>query len=162
MLACSAFAQTATQAPASQSAAPPANPDIYYSLSPDALPMDGVPKGEIRGPFVLPSEAYPGTQHTYWVYVPAQYDPKTPASVMIYNDGQAFMAPEGMEVVGRDGVPVGCLKAVRGDAMLVDRVLRRDVYVPFEAIHTVTGEQIVLTIPGDAVEAMRWPHPSLL
>src|SRR6266536_5896916 len=47
------------------------------------------------GPFTLPSNAYPGTQHTYWVYVPAQYDPGTPASLMIYNDGQAFMNPEG-------------------------------------------------------------------
>jgi enterochelin esterase family protein len=27
--------------------------------------------------------------------VPAQYDPATSASLMIYNDGQAFMAPEG-------------------------------------------------------------------
>jgi enterochelin esterase family protein len=71
------------------------NTDIYYRLAPDALPQDGVPKGEIRGPFTLPSQAYPGTQHTYWIYVPAQYDPATPASLMIYNDGQAFMAPEG-------------------------------------------------------------------
>ena len=47
------------------------------------------------GPFTLPSQAYPGTQHTYWVYVPAQYDAKVPASLMIYNDGQAFMNPEG-------------------------------------------------------------------
>ena len=57
--------------------------------------QDGVPKGEIRGPFTLTSQAYPGTQHTYWIYVPAQYDPSTPASLMIYNDGQAFKAPEG-------------------------------------------------------------------
>ena len=71
------------------------NTDVYYRLSPDALPQEGVPKGEIKGPFTLPSEAYPGTQHTYWVYVPAQYDPAVPASLMIYNDGQAFMAPEG-------------------------------------------------------------------
>ena len=47
-------------------------------------------KGEVRGPFTLPSQAYPGTQHTYWVYVPAQYDPAVPASLMIFNDGQAF------------------------------------------------------------------------
>jgi len=71
------------------------NPDTYYHLSPDAMPMEGVPKGEVRGPFTLPSQAYPGTQHTYWVYVPAQYDLSSPASLMIYNDGQAFMAPEG-------------------------------------------------------------------
>jgi enterochelin esterase family protein len=71
------------------------NTDLYYKLAPDAVVQDGVPKGEIRGPFTLTSQAYPGTQHTYWVYVPAQYDPGTPASLMIYNDGQAFKAPEG-------------------------------------------------------------------
>ncbi len=48
----------------------------YTALGPASLPHDGVPKGEIRGPFILPSQAYPGTQHTYWVYVPAQYDPE--------------------------------------------------------------------------------------
>ena len=70
------------------------NPDIHYQLGPDSLAQEGVPKGEIRGPFTLPSKAYPGTQHTYWVYVPAQYDPAVPASLMIFNDGQAFKAPE--------------------------------------------------------------------
>jgi enterochelin esterase-like enzyme len=64
-------------------------------LGPDSLPQNGVPRGEIRGPFTLPSDAYPGTQHTYWVYVPAQYDPAFAASLMIYNDGQAFMNADG-------------------------------------------------------------------
>lgn len=81
-----AFAQAPADAP---------NPDIHYRLGPDSLPQDGVPKGEIKGPFTLPSEAFPGTQHTYWVYVPAQYDPASPAHLMVFNDGQAFMAPEG-------------------------------------------------------------------
>jgi enterochelin esterase family protein len=71
------------------------NPDAYYKLGPDSLEQEGVPKGAMRGPFTLPSQAYPGTQHTYWVYVPAQYDPAVPASLMIFNDGQAFMAPDG-------------------------------------------------------------------
>ena len=70
-----------------------ANPDAFYHLGPDSLPQDGVPKGEIRGPFTLPSQAFPGTQHTYWVYVPAQYDPQVETSLMIFNDGQAFMNP---------------------------------------------------------------------
>jgi enterochelin esterase-like enzyme len=74
---------------------PALDPDAFYTLGPDSLPREGVPKGEIRGPFPLPSKAYPGTQHTYWVYVPAQYDPALPASLMIYNDGQAFMNPDG-------------------------------------------------------------------
>lgn len=72
-----------------------ANPDIYYKLAPDAQVMEGVPQGEIRGPFVIPSQAYPGTQHTYWVYVPAQYDPAVAASLMIFQDGHAFMGAQG-------------------------------------------------------------------
>jgi enterochelin esterase-like enzyme len=78
-----------------QAPAEPPNPDIHYHLGPDSLEEDGVPKGEIRGPFSLPSEAYPGTSHTYWVYVPAQYSAATAASLMVFNDGQAFMNPQG-------------------------------------------------------------------
>ncbi|HTU66082.1 MAG TPA: alpha/beta hydrolase-fold protein [Steroidobacteraceae bacterium] len=82
-----AFAQT-----------PPAPADDvnqYYDFSPDSLAKVGVPKGRIDGPFQLPSRAYPGTLHDYWIYVPAQYDAARPAALMIYNDGQAFMNPEG-------------------------------------------------------------------
>ncbi len=71
------------------------NPDAFYHLGPDSLPQDGVPKGEVRGPFKVDSKAYPGTFHTYWIYVPAQYDASVPASLMIFNDGQAFMNPNG-------------------------------------------------------------------
>lgn len=77
---------------------PPAqapNPDSQYRLGPDSMAQEGVPKGEVKGPYTLPSQAYPGTQHTYWVYVPAQYDPAVPASLMIFQDGQAFMNPNG-------------------------------------------------------------------
>jgi enterochelin esterase family protein len=79
-------AQVAAQAP---------NPDSQYRLGPDSMPHDGVPKGEIKGPFVIQSKAYPGTQHTYWVYVPAQYDPKVPAALMVYQDGHAFKEENG-------------------------------------------------------------------
>jgi enterochelin esterase family protein len=71
------------------------NPDAFYRLGPDSLEQEGVPKGEMRGPFTLPSTAYPGTQHTYWVYVPAQYSASEPASLMVFNDGQAFKNPTG-------------------------------------------------------------------
>jgi enterochelin esterase-like enzyme len=69
-------------------------PDAYYQLGPDSLAQEGVPKGGIDGPFVIPSDVWPGTQHTYWVYVPAQYDPETPTALMVYNDGQAYMHPD--------------------------------------------------------------------
>jgi len=80
------FLMAQTQAP---------NPDTFYRLGPDSLEQEGVPKGQMRGPFTLPSVAYPGTQHTYWVYVPAQYNSARAASLMIFNDGQAFIAPTG-------------------------------------------------------------------
>jgi enterochelin esterase family protein len=80
--------------PQTQEPQPP-NPDSHYQLGPDSLARDGVPKGDVRGPFTLPSQAYPGTQHTYWVYVPAQYDPAVPASLMIFNDGQAYKNMDG-------------------------------------------------------------------
>ena len=78
-----------------QDAAASPNPDTFYRLGPDSLEQEGVPKGEIRGPFTLPSAVYPGTQHTWWVYVPAQYTPSEPASLMVFNDGQAFKNPTG-------------------------------------------------------------------
>src|SRR5258705_2355066 len=89
----SAAALRLQQAPPAAPAA--SNPDMHYQIGPDSLPRDGVPRGEVRGPFTLPSEAYPGTQHTYLIYVPAQYDAKVPASLMIFNDGQAFKNMDG-------------------------------------------------------------------
>lgn len=81
-----ALARQATQAP---------NPNAYYRLSSDAMALEGVPKGEVRGPFTLPSRVYPGTQHTYWVYVPAQYDPKAPTALMVFQDGHAYLDENG-------------------------------------------------------------------
>lgn len=87
-----ALVQGAVQPPPAPKAA---NPDSQYRLGPDSLPQEGVPKGEIKGPFTLPCQVYPGTQHTYWVYVPAQYDPAVPAALMVFQDGQAFKDEKG-------------------------------------------------------------------
>ena len=78
-----------------QTPPPVFNPDVHYHLGPDSLEEEGVPKGEVRGPFTLPSAVFEGTSHTYWVYVPAQYNPAVPASLMIFNDGQAYMNQQG-------------------------------------------------------------------
>jgi enterochelin esterase family protein len=69
--------------------------DDVYKLGPDSMPQPGVPQGKVTEWAKLPSEAYPGTLHDYCIYVPAQYDPKTPASLMIFQDGQAFLRPNG-------------------------------------------------------------------
>ena len=116
--------QEPTAAVSSRSAGAPAaqapNPDMHYQLGPDSLPQDGVPKGEVRGPFTLPSQAYPGTQHTYWVYVPAQYDPAVPASLMIFNDGQAFKNMDG---------------DVRAPNVLDNLIYRREIPVMIARVH---------------------------
>jgi enterochelin esterase-like enzyme len=94
LIVCSTPVLAQTSAAPSPAAATE-DPDVYYDFSPDSLIKAGVPQGETKGPFVLPSKAYPGTQHDYWVYVPAQYDPKKPAALMVFNDGQAFKNPQG-------------------------------------------------------------------
>jgi enterochelin esterase-like enzyme len=87
--------QTSPSPQPSEPMPPGPNPNSQYRLGPDSLPQEGVPKGEIRGPYTLPCKVYPGTQHTYWVYVPAQYDPSVPTALMIYQDGQAFKDENG-------------------------------------------------------------------
>ena len=94
VLACAIALAMAGMATAQNAQTAP-NPNSQYRLGPDSLPQEGVPKGEIKGPYTLPSKIYEGTQHTYWVYIPAQYDPAIPASLMILQDGQAMKAEEG-------------------------------------------------------------------
>lgn len=69
--------------------------DDLYKLTPDSEIQPGVPQGKVGEWKKLPSEAYPGTLHDYCVYVPAQYDPAKPASLMIFQDGQAWLRATG-------------------------------------------------------------------
>jgi len=46
-----------------------------------------IPAGEIKGPFMMTSKIYPGTERSYWIYVPKQYDPSKPACSMVVQDG---------------------------------------------------------------------------
>lgn len=105
LLACAvqlAGAQSAAPAPGATNP-PPARPrrgapnsnDLFYALGPDSKPHDSVPKGRFAGPRIIPSTVFPGTQHTYDVYVPAQYDPAKPAALMVFNDGPAMKAEPG-------------------------------------------------------------------
>jgi enterochelin esterase family protein len=62
-----------------------------YKLSEDSLAREGVPKGTITRHVFAESSVYPGTLHEYWLYIPAQYDGKTPAALMVFQDGHAYV-----------------------------------------------------------------------
>ena len=68
--------------------------DVYL-LGPDSQPHEGTPRGKVIGPLTLASQVFTNTTRHYWIYVPAQYDPKKPASLMIFQDGQAFVSTNG-------------------------------------------------------------------
>src|SRR5262249_50045832 len=69
--------------------------DAVYRIGPDSEPDEGVPQGNIVGPMTLASQVFPETTRNYWVYVPAQYDAAKPASLMIFQDGHAFLNQKG-------------------------------------------------------------------
>lgn len=69
--------------------------DDVYHLGPDSEPHEGTPRGNVIGPLTLASQVFTNTTRHYWIYVPAQYDPKTPAALMIFQDGQAFVSTNG-------------------------------------------------------------------
>jgi enterochelin esterase-like enzyme len=67
-----------------------------YPLGSDSLPQEGVPKGKLEGPFLFKSKIIPNTVRKYWVYVPAQYTPEKPACVLVFQDGQRAVNPQGV------------------------------------------------------------------
>lgn len=65
-----------------------------YQLGPDSQVRPDVPQGKVTK-YSWTSKVFPGTVRDYWVYVPAQYDPKKPACVMVFQDGGSYMDPKG-------------------------------------------------------------------
>ncbi len=59
-----------------------------------AVAQEPVPKGELTRHTFADSKVFPGTTRTVTVYVPAQYDGKTPACLWVNQDGVQFKAPE--------------------------------------------------------------------
>jgi enterochelin esterase-like enzyme len=54
-----------------------------------------VPEGCIKQYQWESPEVYPTLVMDYWVYAPAQYDPASPARLMVFQDGESFMQREG-------------------------------------------------------------------
>lgn len=69
--------------------------DVRYSHGPDSTVKEGVPAGTITAFEWNDSTVYPGTPRKFWVYVPAQYAPVEPASLMVFQDGRYYLSPAG-------------------------------------------------------------------
>ena len=54
----------------------------------DATEQAPVPKGKLTEKRVHASKIYDGMKSDYWIYTPAGYDPKTPAALMVWQDGE--------------------------------------------------------------------------
>jgi len=65
------------------------------AFGPLAYLEPNVPSGTLSPPLLHPSKLYDGMQTTYWTYVPAQYDPKVPAALMVIEDGQYYIDRNG-------------------------------------------------------------------
>lgn len=85
-----------------------------------------VPKGEVLQLTFENSKIFPGTTRSYWVYIPQQYDGKTPACVHVNQDGIQFKAPEVFDrLIAEKKMPVtigvfvmhGRVKAPRENAL---------------------------------------------
>jgi sugar lactone lactonase YvrE/enterochelin esterase-like enzyme len=91
----------------------------------DPKPTD-TPKGEVKKYTLDKSKSFPGTVREYSIYVPKQYDPKTPACVYVNQDGVQFNAPavfddliakKEMPIVIGVFVPPGVVKATSDQAL---------------------------------------------
>ena len=81
-----------TQQPGGPNSGPaPAPPP----LTGDALEHPAVPKGTLSERLTLHSKIYDGMVSDYWIYLPAHYDPKQPAPVMVFQDGEGYLDRKG-------------------------------------------------------------------
>jgi enterochelin esterase family protein len=82
------------------------------AFGPDSYAQPGVPQGKLSEKRTLTSKFYEGMTSDYWVYVPAEYDPATPAPLMIRQDGHYHIERDGPAQVPISGQPPSRLQNV--------------------------------------------------
>lgn len=68
--------------------------ETAYPVHSDSQVKPGVPQGKVTR-HELKSDIYPGTLRQWYLYVPAQYDGSKEAAVMVFQDGHAYVGPQG-------------------------------------------------------------------
>ena len=61
------------------------------AFTPLSYQQPGVPSGTLSPKIAHTSKIYDGMKSDYWIYVPAQYDPHTPAALMVFQDGEWYL-----------------------------------------------------------------------
>ena len=61
-----------------------------YETHADSREKPGVPRGVLKQMPPWKSTIFAGTTRDWWVYVPSQYKPETPAAVMVFQDGAGY------------------------------------------------------------------------
>lgn len=70
-------------------------PPVRYDHGPESDRKEGVPKGTVTSYVWQDSKVFPETIRRYSMYVPAQYDPSTPAALMVFQDGHTYLRDGG-------------------------------------------------------------------
>jgi enterochelin esterase-like enzyme len=65
------------------------------AFGPLSYQQPGVPSGTLSPKIIHTSKIYDGMKSEYWIYVPAQYDPKIPAALMVFQDGGGYIDRNG-------------------------------------------------------------------
>jgi enterochelin esterase-like enzyme len=65
------------------------------AFTPLSYQQPGVPSGTLSEKLIHTSKAYDGMKSEYWIYVPAQYDARTPAALMVFQDGGGYLNRNG-------------------------------------------------------------------
>ena len=69
--------------------------ELKYAYGPDSFRHEGVPRGKVSTYEWKESKVFPGTVRRFYVYVPAEFDAKKPAALMVFQDGHAYIKEDG-------------------------------------------------------------------
>jgi enterochelin esterase family protein len=69
--------------------------DAQYVLGPDSQEKPNVPKGKVTTYTLEDSKTFPGYSRRWSLYIPAQYDGKKPAALMVFQDGGGYVNLKG-------------------------------------------------------------------
>ena len=64
-----------------------------YTLGPDLVVQEGIPRGDVSQYHWKSEHVYPGTERDYWLYIPKQYHAAQPACLMVFQDGGLYLDP---------------------------------------------------------------------